>query len=776
MYPNNNCNDCPPCPGTITPLPLPDLSEICGDQYNAACIIYTGVNIDCLGIVTGMTFLEILNIFSVAISTCDCCEKIPQDCVLSAWTPWTDCECYYEDDTLICGKQTRTRTVILPALNGGAPCGPLLETRDCNVEQLCFNFGSILCNSEPEATQILASPTGLYNNKPYYELSVCVDATLYVWYNTIDNLWYVSPTLGIIDPLYQTLDNGGKYIPITNNTEYWSYCETCNNFIISSESSVGCVNTKMCFTYTITLTDGLGVQTVLNYKAFVAPVSLGNLGYPVYSWRIITPGGSETYYITVQHEDTGGWTMYYKDNADITLVGSTLNVDTYTPLDTITTSWVANDPTVIQMITSITNGLCIQPPDVPCVVDCGPWSECIGGTRTRICTIITPPSGNVPACPPLVQTEQCSVPFCFPPSNVIVTENNTNVIVSFTGVSGAANYTVSYTVNEGSVLNVTGLSSPILLPHVCGATFEGTIVTNCTNGLTSSTVPFTFETRDAALIYNNELFNEFTQRIFAHSFNPDGSVVYISVHNGDYIRAYDLVNNWDISSVDSSSFVESLNFSVPGYNIDRIEGHYFGPFGTTLFVCGSNASIGLGLVIKCTLSVAWDVSTVVFNYANVFNPGVGIYPQYIDFSPDGSFMFITTATGSTTKRYSLSTPWIINTGVGGSPQSVSNNLANGISFQDNGNYLFSLNSLVGGLRLTKQTLASPYNLVAPISTETVNLIDFITTGAFFDLTFKDGYKGFISNYSGGPYTENFIRAFELTCEYDISGPVIVNSI
>ena len=56
MYPNNNCNDCPECPGAITPLPLPDLSGLCGDEYNAACVIYTGENINCLGITSGMTF------------------------------------------------------------------------------------------------------------------------------------------------------------------------------------------------------------------------------------------------------------------------------------------------------------------------------------------------------------------------------------------------------------------------------------------------------------------------------------------------------------------------------------------------------------------------------------------------------------------------------------------------------------------------------------------------------------------------------------------------
>ena len=71
----------------------------------------------------------------------DCNELIddgidcdPVDCVVSEWSEWSDCseECGG-------GTQTRTRTVITPAANGGAECPVLEEQRACNEEPCCDN-------------------------------------------------------------------------------------------------------------------------------------------------------------------------------------------------------------------------------------------------------------------------------------------------------------------------------------------------------------------------------------------------------------------------------------------------------------------------------------------------------------------------------------------------------------------------------------------------------------------------------------------------------------
>ena len=482
MYPNNNCNDCPDCPGTITPLPLPDLSGLCGDEYNAACVIYTGEDITCLGIESGMSFLEVLNIFNNTLPICDCCEQIPQDCVVSAWGPWSGCQCYYdENDELICGRQTRTRTVITPAANGGAECGPLVDYKVCDVEDVCFTFGSDICETPPDATQILASPTGILNSKPYYLLEFsCGAPDLYVWYSNSTLLWHITPVLGTTNSVYQTLNNNSNYLPISNDTtQRWSFVEDggYNNLIASQITT--CPDANICFKFTIEI-DG----TTSTFYENIAPTSLGEGSFPLYQWsNNDVPDGP--YIITVGYNPSEDKWVHVVSNAIDTafLVWSTLDTNTFYPFSTSTIQWqpVENIAGYNSQMLLSTLDACTAPPDVDCVWTCTDWSPCnFGCTQTRTCTITTPASGNGTCEPPPPTQQSCCVPSCAQPISPVVTIVGANIEITFAAIAGAVEYTLTYTSDGGATYtNVVSTTPSFSFPWECGKTYSGWIVTNC---------------------------------------------------------------------------------------------------------------------------------------------------------------------------------------------------------------------------------------------------------------------------------------------------------
>lgn len=468
MYPNNNCNDCPECPGAITPLPLPDLSGLCGDEYPAACVIYTGENINCLGITSGMTFLEILNIFNISLTACNCCA--PVDCVLSEWSDWSECECYYEGETLICGRETRIKTIITPPSNGGAPCGPTVEYRPCTVSSMCFTFGSDICESAPLGTQITVAPSGIYNDKVHYSFTICGNPQS-VWWSNLDDKWHISPSLGVVDFPDFTLDNNDNYYPVSNTTTYlWNNPSDDTNYLDLLQSTLDtCPTYLVCFHLQLTI-EG----RVYNFFNSVAPINTpfdtGN--HPFYSYLV--SDGTTSYSVIIVYDPTSNlWTA----RVDGVIIG-TLTSTTFYPYGT----WVANPLNPTSYIVSATlGGTCVQPPDVDCVWTCSGFGPCNASCiQTQTCTITTPASGNgvcLPS-PPLQQT--CCEPSCAQPISPIVTVVGSNIQITFAAVPGAVQYTLSYTSNGGlSYTNVTSTSPSFSFSFICGLTYSGWVVTNC---------------------------------------------------------------------------------------------------------------------------------------------------------------------------------------------------------------------------------------------------------------------------------------------------------
>lgn len=77
---------------------------------------------------------------------------ITRDCVLSAWSAWSDYE-YSPTGDQKC--RTRTRTIVTPPSGSGAPCGPLSETECIPVTTVNRNFHFI--NDQPAQAYTLTN-------------------------------------------------------------------------------------------------------------------------------------------------------------------------------------------------------------------------------------------------------------------------------------------------------------------------------------------------------------------------------------------------------------------------------------------------------------------------------------------------------------------------------------------------------------------------------------------------------------------------------------------
>lgn len=116
---------------------------------------------------------------------------------------------------------------------------------------------------------------------------------------------------------------------------------------------------------------------------------------------------------------------------------------------------------------------------------------------------------------------------------------------------------------------------------------------------------------------------------------------------------------------------------------------------------------------------------------------------------------------SITARYELVSPWDI---IGATLIFTSTGNSSDIDFQNGGLYLFTFS----GSNLVRKTLGSPYDITTIIETQTL-ITTVIPQAISPRIVFKDGFKGYISTFNS--LEPSIISAFELTCEFDISGTI-----
>ena len=135
-------------------------------------------------------------------------------------------------------------------------------------------------------------------------------------------------------------------------------------------------------------------------------------------------------------------------------------------------------------------------------------------------------------------------------------------------------------------------------------------------------------------------------------FKSDGTVMYITGSTNDTVREFSVSSAWNVSTI---AFVRDFSFAAQDSTPQDI---WFRADGFKMYMVGSAND----RVYEYDLATAWNVSTATFvQFFSVAAQETA--PVSIDFSSDGTRMYVLGATGLDINRYTLSTPWNISTAV-----------------------------------------------------------------------------------------------------------------
>ncbi|MBA7524564.1 hypothetical protein ES705_16705 [subsurface metagenome] len=183
------------------------------------------------------------------------------------------------------------------------------------------------------------------------------------------------------------------------------------------------------------------------------------------------------------------------------------------------------------------------------------------------------------------------------------------------------------------------------------------------------------------------------------AFSPDGSKMYMAGNDSDRVYQYTLSTPWD---VDTAIYANKYK-SVGAQDLTPY-GVVFSSDGSKMYIVGNENDT----VYQYTLSTPWDVDTA--NYA-AKSKGVGgqeTVPYDAAFSSDGSKMYIVGTVADTVYQYTLSTPWDVSTATYANKYKsvgAQEGLPSGVDFSPDGSKMY----IVGNSNKTVYQYTLPLN-------------------------------------------------------------------
>ncbi|MDA7562245.1 autotransporter domain-containing protein [Candidatus Pelagibacter sp.] len=229
-----------------------------------------------------------------------------------------------------------------------------------------------------------------------------------------------------------------------------------------------------------------------------------------------------------------------------------------------------------------------------------------------------------------------------------------------------------------------------------------------------------------------------TKHLRGITFNPDGSRMYVTAdETNPVVIEYSLSVPFDISTTSKTSATNLVE--AGGANIDKPHAIEFKPDGKVMYVIHSQS--GKVGVEQYNLTTAWDTSTLSYDTRLSITNGSDVQIRALAFKTDGTRVYIAQRDYGKVIQYDLTTPWDLSSATNQVESNAftgeENNLRN-IQFSSDGTFMYLGGS--GGDDINKYRLPTAWDVSTiihvtsySISSQTVEMRGFKFTANFTKL-------------------------------------------
>ena len=229
-----------------------------------------------------------------------------------------------------------------------------------------------------------------------------------------------------------------------------------------------------------------------------------------------------------------------------------------------------------------------------------------------------------------------------------------------------------------------------------------------------------------------------TKHLRGITFNPDGSRMYVTAdETNPVVIEYSLSVPFDISTASKTSATNLVE--AGGANIDKPHAIEFKPDGKVMYVIHSQSTkVG---VEQYNLATAWDTSTLSYDTRLSITNGSDVQIRALAFKTDGTRVYIAQRDHGKVIQYDLTTPWDLSSATNQVESNAftgeENNLRN-IQFSSDGTFMYLGGN--GGDDINKYKLPTAWDVSTiihvtsySISSQTVEMRGFKFTANFTKL-------------------------------------------